>query len=101
MDGIGKVQITETLFYGGHFTDYLPDGDGTLFEKDQVLYEGKWSAAHPEKEGVIRYTSREDGQVDAYTEHVDPGKPPYNGDKVVRAVASSYLTCAARRQNPR
>jgi|JI10StandDraft_1071094.scaffolds.fasta_scaffold566167_1 hypothetical protein len=47
MQGIGKSDIGNGLIYEGRFEDYLPQGEGKLYQANQLVYSGKWDAGYP------------------------------------------------------
>lgn len=47
MQGYGKEDIGDGYTYEGHFEDYVPDGEGRLFQNNELVYSGKWDAGYP------------------------------------------------------
>ena len=80
MQGNGKEDIGNGLVYEGHFENYVPDGDGLLYENGNLVYSGKWDSGFPAQEDAT-LASQSEGTQAPVTGKLGPKVKDYGDQK--------------------
>lgn len=95
MQGNGKSDIGDGLIYEGHFSDYMPDGAGSLYREGHLLYIGKWESGFPADKDIALFSGKEnEGTQNPRSKGFGPKLKDYGDQKGINAAAAVLVTLA-------
>lgn len=98
MQGNGKSDIGDGLIYEGHFSDYMPDGTGSLYQDGNLIYAGKWDNGFPADKEIGLFSGNNDvGTQNPGSGGFGPKLKDYGDQKGINIAVSilTALACAA------